>query len=724
MVVNSISNLGQFNPIPKESVQYLARLISGALPTNPPETQGSGAAAIKTATEKYVAFYTQRYSFSQLPGLDRPIPLNRIYVPLQVIDERASRTGESPKTLKQLNRQRASRSEGNRMRSLRSSLEVATQKQYLLVLGEPGYGKSTFLRWLGLEVLRGDPQGSFPHFCLPVFISLRYLNQPLSQSPKPDLLEACIVEQFTLCGFPHPAQLVQSLLDQGKFLLLLDGLDEVHSEYFPLIQRAIEALVEKYPHNRYVLSCRKAAAYLNLKRFAAVDIAPLNSQQVAMLIRKHLLLFLGVVPDLVTHLKNLTLGLCSSRLRDLTWNPLFLVTLCRVYSQTQKLPGNPSAVYREAIDLVLEAVDPSGSNLKLLQETTLTAEVEKALLSELAHQGLIHQQLVYEGTVFERRVQEFLAETLTLATQPKAQELLHRLVKQGLLQSIDYPDIDYPAIDYPANTQHHCHYSFSHRSLQEFLTARYLAQYDSSLEVIVAEYATDLHWREVFMFLAAQVDRSDRLLELLAAAAQQYLQSDRLQRLLTWTAEVTADSQGNLPPVLKRTIALGVALDRALDITRTLVIDQAIDRALNVILDLVLVLDSQVALDLDRIMLLDLDVGPKRNLDLALPLGVALDLKRLQVFPGGRMAWLISRLEALKPRGTDIPPEGIKPIFDLWLQALNLEEQWLQISSEEAEALYHYLQICLLIERCRRVAVRVSRQTWERIQTQMLCFHP
>lgn len=706
MVVTPLPDPGQFTPVPRESARYLTRLISSALES--PELQGSGQTALESAAEKYVAFYTRRYTIVQLPGCDRSIPLTRIYVPLQVIDERAIRTGDSPKTLKQINRQRASRSEGNRIKSLRSSLEVATQKKYLLVLGEPGYGKSTFLRWLGLEALRGDSQRSFPHLCVPVFIPLRYLSHPLSL----DRLTASIVEQFSLCGFAAAPQLVEALLSQGKLLLLLDGLDEVPQEHFVPIQKTIEAFVEKYPQNRYVLSCRKAAAYLNLKRFAAVDIAPLNSQQVAMLIRKHLLLFLGVVPDLVTHLKNLTLALGSSRLRDLTWNPLFLVILCRVYSQTQQLPGNPSAVYREAIDLVLEAVDPTGSNLRVLQQTTLTAEIEKALLSELAHQGLIHQQLVYEGTVFERRVQDFLAETLTLATQPKVRELLARLVKQGLLQSIDYPP--------PAGHQ----YSFSHRSLQEFLTARYLAQYDSALEGIVAEYATDLHWREVFIFLAAQVDRSDRLLELLVAAAQQYLQSDRLQRLLTWTAQVTADAQGTLTPLMKRTIALGVALDRALDITRTIAVDQAIDRALSVILDLVLMLNSSVAVEFDRIMLLDLDVGPKRNLDLALPLGVALDLKRLQVFPGGRIAWLISRLEALKSRGADVPPEGIKAVFDLWLQALNLEEEWLQISPEEAQQLYHYLQICLLIERCRRVAVRVSRQTWERIQTQMLCLAP
>ncbi|MEY2978053.1 MAG: NACHT domain-containing protein [Prochlorotrichaceae cyanobacterium] len=705
MAANSIPDPGQFTAPPKEAARYLIRLVNTAFQTSTPVTTAALQTAIATAVDKYVAFYTQSYTFIQLPGVDRPIPLSRIYVPLQVVDERSIRSTESPKTLKQLHRQRQTRDQEKRVRSLRASLDVANQKQYLLVFGEPGYGKSTFLRWLGIEVLQGSPQSSFAHLCFPVFIPLRYTQEDSFN------LETLLVEIFSRCGFPHAARLVDILLRQGNVLLLLDGLDEVPSAQFLTMQQTIEAFVEKYPKNRYVLSCRKAAGYLSLKRFVAVDIAPLNSQQVAMLIRKHLLLFLGVVPDLVVHLKNLTIALGSSRLRDLIWNPLFLVTLCRVYSQTQQLPGNPSAVYREAIDLVLEAVDPKASNLKILQEATLTAEVEKALLSELAHQGLIKQQLVYPGEPFEHQIQDFLAETLTLATQPKIQELLHRLVKQGLLLSIHYP----PGESY---------YSFSHRSLQEFLTARYLAQYDTPIEPVVSQYATDLHWREVFIFLAAQVDRSDRLLELLAEAAQQQIQSDRLQRLLTWTAQVTQPSQGPFSPVVKRTIALAIALDRALDMTRSIVVDQAIDRALNLSLDLVLVLDHQVALELERIILLDLDVGPGGNLDLDFPLNVALELKRLQVFPDGRMAWLISRLKALKSHGLEVSPEGVKEVFSLWLQALNLEEEWLKLSPEEAQQLYHYLQICLLIQRCRRVAVRVSRQTWEQLESQILCPNP
>jgi hypothetical protein len=690
---------------PNNSTRHLIHLVSRAFQSSTPITTVSLQASIADAVERYVKFYTQRYSYLTLPGVDRPVPLSRVYVPLQVVDERSARTFESPKTLKQLHRQRPNRNTEKQATGLRSSLDVANQKQYLLLLGEPGYGKSTFLRWLGYEALTSMGQGNYRHLCIPMFIPLRYCRT------EPIDLGQLVAEQLSRCGFPQPQRLAQILLTQGQFLLLWDGLDEVPTPLFSQVQAAIEAFVEQYPKNRYVLSCRKAASYISLKRFATVDLAPLNSQQVATLIRQHLLVFLGVVPDLVLHLKNLMVGLGSTRLSDLTWNPLFLVMLCRVYSQTQQLPGNPSAVYREAIDLLLEAVDPSGSNLPRLQESTLNAEIEKALLSESAYQGLISQQLLYPSAQFETQTQTFLDETLSLTSLPDGLHLIQRLIKYGLLVGIEQAPNDR-------------YYSFAHRSLQEYLSARYLAQYDSAIEPVVTNHITDLHWREVFILLAAQVDRSDRLLTLMAAVAQTYINSDRLKGLLAWTAQITEGSKGTFKPVVKRTVALGIALDRALDMTRNLALDNAIDRALNLCLDLTFALDTGVAIELERAIVLDLDAHPGINLDLSLTLAIAMDLKRLQAFPDSKSAWLISRLEALKSKlaiETIDATEGVQQALNIWLKALHLSEDLLQLTCEEAKNLQHYLYICLLMENCRHMAVRVSRKTWDHLENEMLC---
>ena len=690
--------------------RYLIHLVSRAFQSSTPLTTVSLQTSIADAVERYVKFYTQRYGHLSLPGVDRPVPVSRVYVPLQVLDTRSASTFDSPKTLKQLHRQRRNRNTEKQntekqTQNLRSSLDVANQKQYLLLLGEPGCGKSTFLRWLGYEALTSMGKGNYRHLCFPLFIPLRYCRT------EPIALLQLVAEPLSRCGFPQPQRLAHILLTQGQCLLLWDGLDEVPAPLFPQMQAAIEAFVEQYPKNRYVLSCRKSASYISLKRFATVDLAPLNSSQVATLIRQHLLIFLGVVPDLVVHLKNLMVGLGSTRLSDLTWNPLFLVMLCRVYSQTQQLPGNPSAVYREAIDLLLEAVDPSGSNLQRLQESTINAEIEKALLSESAYQGLISQQLLYPAAQFETQTQNFLEETLSLTSQPNGLRLIQRLIKYGLLVGIEQAPTDR-------------YYSFTHRSLQEYLCARYLAQYDTAIDPVVTHHITDLHWREVFILLAAQVDRCDRLLTLMAAVAQTYINSDRLKGLLAWTAQITEGSKGTFKPVVKRAVALGIALDRALDLTRNLALDNAIDRALNLCLDLTFAFDPGVGIELDRAIVLDLDATPGISLDLSFILGIAMDLKRLQVFPDSKSAWLISRLEALKSKlalETIDPTEGVQQAFQIWLKAFHLKEESLQLTCEEATNLQHYLYICLLMENCRRTAVRVSRKTWDHLENTMLC---
>ena len=689
---------------PAEGNPYLIQFVIQGVQDNPALSTVAMQTQIKAAVGRYTQFYHQRFTRIGLPGMDRPVPLSRIYVPLQVIDERAFRGDQSPKSLKQLNRQRSLRHEDQWVRSLRSGLEVINQKQYLMVLGAPGFGKSTFLRWAGLEALQSNPQGNYRHLCFPVMLPLRYC-QGESFS-----LKQLIIDQFSFCGFPQPDTIAEALLTQGKCLILWDGLDEVHPKSVAALQTALSQFVEQYPKNRYILSCRKAAAYLNLKRFAAVEIAPLNSQQVAIFIRKHLLLFLGVVPDLVVHLKNLSLVLASQSSPVLSWNPLYLMNLCRVYSRTQQLPGNPSSVYREALDLVLEAVDPRRSNLPVLQAATLQADVKKALLSELAHQGLIQQVFIYPEEKFETYIQHFLAETLSSRAKPEAKDLLQELVQQGMLS----------AIAHPPNLHH---YGFTHRSLQEYLAARYLAQYDTPIQPIVKRYGMDLNWREVFIFLSAQVDRSDHLLEELGKVAQQYVRSDRLRQLLQWTHQVTQGAQGTFKPVVKRIVALTIALDRALDMTHSLAIDRALDQVLNLNLDLALLLDKTVAFELDRIVALDLDAAPGGHFDLNYPLSVALELKRLKAFPDGKTAWLISRLEALKNRDMDSAKSTsakLQEVFQIWIQAFNLKEDLLQLTAEEVQHLQSYLYICVLMEQCRQVAVRVSRRTWERLEAQMI----
>jgi hypothetical protein len=102
-------------------------------------------------------------------------------------------------------------------------------------------------------------------------------------------------------------------------------------------------------------------------------------------------------------------------------------------------------------------------------------------------------------------------------------------------------------------------YSFSHLTLQEYLTAQYIDDH-RQIETLVTEHLTDERWREVFLLVAGLMrGGADDLLLLMEKEAQKYINTPKLQALLRWAEQVTAGSESNLKPVAKRAIAIANA---------------------------------------------------------------------------------------------------------------------------------------------------------------------
>ena len=56
----------------------------------------------------------------------------------------------------------------------------------------------------------------------------------------------------------------------------------------------------------------------------------------------------------------------------------------------------------------------------------------------------------------------------------------------------------------------------------------------------------------------------------------------------------------------------------------------------------------------------------------------------------------------------------------LWLEALNLDKEYVILSFEELEALKNYLHAYELLITCKQSAVRVSRTAWESLEKGLL----
>src|SRR4029077_20029388 len=95
-----------------------------------------------------------------------------------------------------------------------AALDVVKTHARLFLLGKPGAGKTTLMKWLVIRSATGDLDKT------PIFVTLK----EWSDSHERDLV-AFIARQFEIHGFPDAKLFVEALLAEGQAQLLFDGLD-------------------------------------------------------------------------------------------------------------------------------------------------------------------------------------------------------------------------------------------------------------------------------------------------------------------------------------------------------------------------------------------------------------------------------------------------------------------------------------------------------------------
>jgi len=197
------------------------------------------------AAEAYSTKYCDRYGKIRLFGMSQDIDLEHVYTAVKFLDRLSilNRYGSLDALQDEYLSAASRRLQRGESQPVKGS-KVANEHQYLSVLGKPGAGKSTFLRRVGLEAIKGET-GGYKHDCIPVMVELKQFNQGVV-----DLVNA-IADELAYFNFPDQRQAAIDYLRQGKLLLLFDGLDEVPKAYADLVQDSIARLKTKYSENRF-----------------------------------------------------------------------------------------------------------------------------------------------------------------------------------------------------------------------------------------------------------------------------------------------------------------------------------------------------------------------------------------------------------------------------------------------------------------------------------------
>jgi predicted NACHT family NTPase len=334
---------------------------------------------------EYERKYIDRYGKVKLTlsGMREAVPLEQIYTGVRFLDGLSIGRFASIEALEQGFREKP-RQFRQQDCLPQDGLAVANNHQFLMVLGGPGAGKSTYLRRVGLEALRVK-ESQFQHECIPVMLELKRFDGEQVD------IKAAIAEEFSHVGFDFSAEFVEEALQQGKLLVLLDGLDEVPKANQDKVCQAIQDFVSRYNKkhqgNRFIASCRIAAPRSGFTGFTDIELADFDNEQIQQFIDNWFQEERDQASKIAEKCWNLLNNDSYESAKELAQTPLLLTFLCVVYDRTQSFPANRAALYRKALDILLEEW---AAEKRIQHEpiyARLNTELEKVLLAEIAYQG-------------------------------------------------------------------------------------------------------------------------------------------------------------------------------------------------------------------------------------------------------------------------------------------------------------------------------------------------
>jgi tetratricopeptide (TPR) repeat protein len=632
-----------------------------------------GKELLAPIARKYIENYTDRHGQLKVLGMGRPVSLDSIYTqvnfaPLLV------------QTFQTINAQEeAFRNRDLSEKEHRLGAEVVNQEQYLMVLGAAGMGKTTFLRKVGLEALKQN-QGGYHHSCIPVFLELR--NYRWDKAKGIDLQEK-IAEEFQHCGLPEYQACTEKLLEQGKLLILFDGLDEVPPELLDQIDTAIKNLVDQYSKNRFIVSCRTAAyrSFQNFNRFIDVEIANFDKQQINRFVDNWF----------KSHDRTEWGHKCWERLSsdnhkatlEIAQTPLLLTLICILFLKRGEFPNKLSTLYAGAVWTLLEEWDASKLIVRQQSYKNLDTKCKEMMLAEIAYISFTNNNLFFTEEEVIKQIEQFLQEVFPDKQKNDGRSVLRDIESQHGLLVNRYKNI----------------YSFSDLSIQEFLTAKYIIDNNIELQNLVVNHIFDERWRRIFLLLSG-LRKADDLLVAIDRYSQAYIVTPKLQSLLDWMEGSIDHTSQDVQPLVKRILAISFACN-------------------------IIKVSSSVKTYTYTGRNYHTSINNSNNNIFHAIRQVSEDIKiseKSRIYRDIDFDLLIRNLEHLQDQVTEEEclnnsPQTIgKKLVETLLSAFHLSLEMINLSKNEIDLLNNYIYANWLLIECEQSAVRRTPEVWNRIE--------
>jgi predicted NACHT family NTPase len=466
-----------------------------------------------------------------LLDIGHPVSIDDIYIDVNILSEIASLKWLDISDLQNLGVENFDRcSKGLVEEKQIPGMQAIETYSKLRVLGKPGVGKTTFLQHLAI----GCNVSVFAPNLVPIFITLRNFVDDSRTSGKYSILNY-ISQEFIKCKILDLSA-IETLLDAGRVLVLLDGMDEILKDQSSAVLKEIRSFSDKYPKNKFVVTCRIAAQKLQLRGFTDVEIAPFTQEQIIAFAKKWFVAFTktnkkGGQTEFFQFIHQLDLPE-NWQFRRLVVTPLFLHLACWVFHSQNKFPTKRSDFYKEGLDLLLGKWDEArGIERDEVYQGFLLPQKLK-LLSQIAAATFEKGEYFFEQRVVEQYIEDYISNLTATPVEPMELQLQSEAALKAM-------EAQHGLLVERARGV----FSFSCLAFQEYFTARNIvASYN--LEALkqalsgLVSHISDPHWHEIFLLTVGMLRSADSLVQLMKQHIDALVAQDPyLQEFLTWASQ-------------------------------------------------------------------------------------------------------------------------------------------------------------------------------------------